>query len=178
MRGLRLVPVRVLILVVAALVLVLPVVAGAVRDAATGPRPAGAGSAVPPAGPGGLILPEKPIGHYTPGQTASGIGLADLCPHLSEAWDGARRSLTDAQKRRVKALYGIGQADPVAEWDHLIPRELGGADTLANIWPMTDRDADQRKDRLENELHRQVCAGRLDLAEAQQRARQFWVWWS
>jgi hypothetical protein len=168
----RWVPVRLLVLAVALLMLAGVVAAGAVRDA-VGPGSAGGGPALPRSGAG----IQHPISHYTPGTVAPHIGLAQLCPHLSVEWDSARRTLSPADRRRVKALYGIDAGTRVSEWDHLVPRELGGADTAANIWPMVNHAQDQRKDRLENELHRQVCAGRLDLAEAQQRSREFWIWW-
>jgi hypothetical protein len=177
----RYIPVRLIILAVAILLLVGIVAAGAVREAvedwSAGPSPADDGSAVPPAG-AGTVGVQHPIDHYTPGAVAPGVTFEDLCPHLSVLWDRARRSLSDGQRVRVKALYGIPAETKVSEWDHLIPRELAGADTQANIWPMVNHDQDQRKDRLENELHRQVCAGRLDLGEAQERALRYWLWWT
>lgn len=124
-----------------------------------------------------LVGAGRPLPSYTPGAVAEGIGLADLCPHLSNAWDDARRTLGVAQKRLTLARYGISDRAAVSEWDHLIPRELGGADTIENIWPMTDRPTDQHKDRLENRLHRQVCSGQLTLVEAQAQALRYWEHW-
>lgn len=56
------------------------------------------------------------------------------------------------------------------EVDHIIPLELGGADTEKNLRPQAGNrnlngyDASYHvKDQLENELHTRVCAGRLDL---------------
>jgi hypothetical protein len=170
------------VLAVALLLLVGIVAAGAIREAvqdwSAGPGSVGAGPTIPRSGAGvNSFGVQHPISHYTPGTVALHIGLGQLCPHLSVEWEGARRTLGDSDRQRVKALYGVGAGVRVAEWDHLVPRELGGADTIGNIWPMVNHDQDQRKDRLENELHRQVCAHRLDLPEAQQRARTFWVWW-
>jgi hypothetical protein len=128
-------------------------------------------------GPTLLAIVDKPIPAYTPGATAAEIRTPQLCPHLSPAWAAARRTLGTADRRLTMARYGIANPDRVSEWDHLIPRELAGADTIANIWPQTDRPTDQRKDRLENLLHRQVCAGQLALTEAQHRAVRYWEWW-
>lgn len=62
------------------------------------------------------------------------------------------------------------------EIDHLISRELGGADDVANLWPQSyvgEWNA-RLKDRLENRLHREVCAGRLTLEDAQGGIAQDW----
>jgi hypothetical protein len=174
---LRWIPIRLLILLSALGLLGLVVVAGAIGDALDG----GSGSAGRQGQPSpGLEPPssiERPIGHYTPGTTAPGIGLADLCPHLSDAWDDARRSLPDGTKLRYKALYGIPSETRIVQWDHLVPRSLAGADTVSNIWPRVNRAQTLRKDRLANRLHGQVCRGELSLPVAQQRARTFWEWW-
>jgi hypothetical protein len=176
---LRYFPVRLLVLVAAAILVGVVVVGGSIMGSLTdaGPGPAGARPAIPRSGAGLPTSFERPNPHYTPGAVNPQIGLADLCPHLSAAWDRARRSLSASAKIRVKAEYGIPASKRVAEWDHLIARELGGADTEANLWPQVNPTDDHRKDLLENQLHRDVCAGRLDLAEAQDRIVTYWEWW-
>jgi hypothetical protein len=64
------------------------------------------------------------------------------------------------------------------EEDHLISLEIGGHPTdPRNLWPepwsgsLNAHD----KDRLENELHRQVCAGTITLEAAQQAIASDWV---
>jgi hypothetical protein len=54
------------------------------------------------------------------------------------------------------------------ELDHLIPRSLGGADDIKNLWPerLTGPCNAHQKDRLENFAHKEFCAGRLTLDEA------------
>ena len=55
------------------------------------------------------------------------------------------------------------------EIDHLISRELGGADVIENLWPQaygTQPWNAVRKDQLENRLHKEVCAGNISLLEA------------
>ena len=52
------------------------------------------------------------------------------------------------------------------EIDHLIPRSLGGADDVKNLWPQpfgTRPWNAARKDRLEVKLSREVCSGKLSL---------------
>jgi hypothetical protein len=143
------------------------------------PKPTGreAFGEVSPTSPTLLVIVAKPIPAYTPGTINPAIGLGQLCPHLDPGWEAARRTLGAADRRRVMASYGIADPGRVSEWDHLIPRSLGGADTISNIWPMTDRTQDQRKDQLENRLHRQVCAGTIRLATAQDQARTYWEHW-
>jgi hypothetical protein len=61
--------------------------------------------------------------------------------------------------------------------DHLISRELGGADNVRNLWPQpyTGPWNARDKDRLENRLHREVCHEGLPLAEAQRMIATDWI---
>jgi hypothetical protein len=64
------------------------------------------------------------------------------------------------------------------EVDHLISRELGGADQIGNLWPQPYGTAPWnavRKDGVENRLHLEVCAGRLTLQQAQEDIRTDWT---
>lgn len=64
------------------------------------------------------------------------------------------------------------------EEDHLIPLELGGSPTSAqNLWPEPWHGPWNAhvKDRLENYLHAQVCAGRMPLEEAQREIATEWI---
>ena len=73
-------------------------------------------------------------------------------------------------KQQVFENYGYsGNSDPQCipdahgrkcEIDHLISRELGGADEVVNLWPQaygTSPWNAQLKDKLENRLHKEVC---------------------
>jgi len=51
---------------------------------------------------------------------------------------------------------------------HLVPLELGGANDVRNLWPQPRTEA-REKDRVEDELHKAVCHGRMRLVEAQQQ---------
>ncbi|MGH7173805.1 MAG: hypothetical protein ACRELG_26280 [Gemmataceae bacterium] len=64
------------------------------------------------------------------------------------------------------------------EEDHLIPLELGGSPTSPrNLWPEPWHGPWNAhvKDRLENYLHEQVCAGGMPLREAQREIAQDWI---
>src|SRR6266545_1790973 len=100
----------------------------------------------------------------TPGVVLT-TSAADVC---TPGWASKHRhGLTATQKATVLRAYGYLADQKVAEYDHLISLELGGGNTERNIWPQVDPAQDQRKDRLENTLHAQVCAGRMQLAAAQ-----------
>lgn len=112
----------------------------------------------------------------TPGRVRP-LSTVQVC---SIKWGRDRRHVTAAMKRQVCSSYGIDAKDCTGakyEIDHLIPRELGGADDVRNLWPQPWIDAHD-KDRVENYLHREVCAGRMTLAVAQKAAitwKQTWT---
>ena len=87
---------------------------------------------------------------------------------------------TGSQKANTYGAYGIAPPSrnsgksQTCELDHVVPLELGGADTLDNIWPQcgpTGAPLPQRffkeKDIVENYLENQVKRGRLSLTAAQ-----------
>jgi hypothetical protein len=83
---------------------------------------------------------------------------------------------------RVKAdvyrTYGIDPHAGHYEIDHLVSLELGGADVRENLWPQsydTEPWNATVKDRLENFLHAEICAGRLRLEEAQREIATDWI---
>ena len=68
------------------------------------------------------------------------------------------------------------------ELDHLISLELGGADTLDNIWPQCGPARTtlmqryfKRKDAVENFLAYQVCKGQMELSDAQKGIAKDWT---
>ena len=112
-----------------------------------------------------LIAPNLKL---TPGVTRP-LSKHAIC---ATVWGADRRHVSLAMKRQVFARYGIPWSRHRAyEVDHLVPRELGGQDSVLNLWPEPWPDA-HRKDREENRLHRAVCAGAisLDAARAEMRA--------
>lgn len=94
-------------------------------------------------------------------------------------WGLDRRHVTEAMKQQVAKVYGLSRASivargkgPCCEFDHLIPRELGGADDVRNIWPQPWDEAHQ-KDVIENALHRDLCAGRITLQAARDQMQRW-----
>jgi hypothetical protein len=119
----------------------------------------------------------------TPGVARADITQEQIC---ATAWGKDARLVTADMKRQVFANYGYtGNDDPRCvpsgnrhcEIDHLISRELGGADDIANLWPQAygsqPWNAD-KKDALENRLHKEMCAGNVTLQEAQDMLVKDW----
>lgn len=81
--------------------------------------------------------------------------------------------------------YGYADRNPTHyQEDHLVPLELGGAPRdPRNMWPqpnevtLPDGTAigSKEKDDLEDELHRQVCAGTMLLDDAQRAMARDWI---
>jgi hypothetical protein len=108
---------------------------------------------------------EVPNHALTPGATRP-LTRDQVC---SIKWGTDRRHVTVAMKKHVAAAYGVPWTADVGkkfEFDHLVPRELAGADVVENLSPQEWQYA-HLKDRLENELHRRVCAGEMTLDFAQ-----------
>jgi hypothetical protein len=118
-----------------------------------------------------LILP---VSSLTPGVSTE-LTEEEIC---SRKWGKDARHVTAAMKKTVFKIYGMkgntcksDRHGRRCEIDHLISRELGGADAIKNLWPQpygTSPWNATRKDKLENRLHQEVCAGRLPLKDAQE----------
>jgi hypothetical protein len=103
--------------------------------------------------------------------------------------------VTEAMKKQVFESYGVNCLDasgnPITEItptkslprcrdfeiDHLVSRELGGADDVKNLWPesYSGQWNAHQKDRLENRLHKEVCAGHMSLQAAQSGIAADWT---
>jgi hypothetical protein len=117
---------------------------------------------------------DRPSRELTPGVTRP-ISRTTVC---ATRWGLDRRHVTEAMRKQVFTNYGIPYSQHRSyELDHLVPRELGGADDVANLWPQkwTGPYNARQKDRLENALHRAVCAGELSLHDAQESIRRDWL---
>ena len=105
----------------------------------------------------------------TPGEWRTDLSREQIC---ATHWGHDARHVSAAMKRKVFAAYGYarGNHDPrcPCEIDHRVPRELGGADTLRNLWPQSYRGVmnARDKDRLEDYAHHAVCDGSMALATA------------
>ena len=122
-----------------------------------------------------LRFPYLPDPARTPGATLA-VTAADICV---SGYSKKVRNVPAAVKRQVYRSYGIARHRPGDyEVDHLISLELGGSNSVRNLWPESYRTSPWNarvKDRLENELHRRVCAGSMPLDQAQRLISGNWV---
>ena len=119
-----------------------------------------------------VSLPAQTLNHHrTPGVVA----LTDTKTICSTVWGKDVRHVSKSMKKEVCLAYGImrGCPGPKYEIDHLISRELGGADDIRNLWPQPISDARQ-KDHVEKFLHVQVCKGKISLPVAQKQIAENW----
>jgi hypothetical protein len=99
--------------------------------------------------------------------------------------------LTEEQRAITYTGYGLARPayndgkDQTCELDHLVPRELGGTDTLDNIWPlcgppgvMLSARYFREKDKVEDYLAMMVKAGKMELADAQKGIAADWTQYS
>jgi hypothetical protein len=95
---------------------------------------------------------------------------------------------SEAEKKQTYEWYRIAEpsdnfgSNQMCELDHLVPLELGGADTLDNIWPQCGPDGlslndryFKKKDTVENYLAAQVKAGNMALQDAQRGIATDWT---
>jgi hypothetical protein len=111
-----------------------------------------------------------------PTLTPGAVLTTDAAKICTAGFARSVRHTAYALKRAIYAEYHVVPQSGRYEIDHLIPIALGGADVAANLWPHL-HDTPSRagdKDRLENFLHREVCAGRLPLHLAQTEIATDW----
>jgi len=91
---------------------------------------------------------------------------------------GDYRHVPAAEKRDVEAEYGLAPRayGSSLEIDHIVSLELGGSNEIANLFPERADAAPgyHVKDKLENRLHRLVCAGTLSLRSVRRRIASDW----
>jgi len=125
------------------------------------------------AGDGGQL----PDPRCTPGGIDPAVTQADI--HSTICTSGYTSTIRppEAQTEKFKfneayPAYGIASGT-TTELDHLVPLELGGDNSAANLWPEVPPTPNP-KDSVEDALNAAVCAGRVSLASAQQAIAQNW----
>ncbi len=117
----------------------------------------------------------KPRLGLTPGETRP-ITLAQVCADARA--EVVTSGIPEETQRRVFAAYGVAvsQRDQF-EVDYLITPDLGGTESVRNLWPQpySVRWNARVKDRLEQRLHELVCSGEMDLATAQRAIAVDWI---
>lgn len=123
----------------------------------------------------GEPAPLEPNPQITPGATLP-VTKDDICvPGYSQKV----RNVPADVKRQAYANYNIANHRAGDyEVDHLISLELGGSNSIKNLWPQSYRTQPWNahvKDKLENALHDDVCSDRVDLRTAQQEIASDWI---
>ena len=102
-----------------------------------------------------------------------------LTPGRVAQTDKDRGGVTVEMEQKVFARYRLPWASRAAfKIDHLIPLELGGADTIDNLWPQSLRArpyGSDRKELLTEVLLRRIAKREMTLEEAQDQIRRDWI---
>jgi hypothetical protein len=117
----------------------------------------------------------KPKARLTPGETRP-ITMAEVCRY-SDA-EVISHNIPEEMQQRVFTAYGIKSPNSDQfEVDYLITPDLGGTNSIRNLWPQpySARWNAQVKDKLEQRLHQLVCSGKLDLGTAQHDIAVDWI---
>lgn len=108
---------------------------------------------------------------YTPG-LARPLSKKQIC---TTKWGKDVRHVTPRMKKQVCIMYDISSGCPGPAWeiDHLIPRELAGADDIRNLWPQPIAEA-RVKDHIETAMHKEFCGGTISLTDAQEQVKHWY----
>jgi len=121
-----------------------------------------------------------PDANCTPGATNPQVTQDTIKDTICKSgWTSTIRpstSVTNKLKTQGISAYGYSDTSMSSyEEDHLISLELGGAPAdPKNLWPEPGGSPNP-KDKVENDLNRAVCSGRVKLADAQQAIAGDWT---
>ena len=110
----------------------------------------------------------------TPGSFDPAITRAKLCApgYRTSSYRPPSSQTTRAKYQVVEPAYG--QRNVRGELDHLVPLELGGSNDMKNFWVEAGKIPNP-KDKVENQLHAMVCAGKISLHNAQLDIAHNWT---
>lgn len=129
--------------------------------------------------------PAYPVGalpdpRLTPGEVLPNVTAAQVS---APGYAHFVRDVPQSEKNAVYAEYGVKNRKPGEyEIDHLVSLELGGSNSVRNLFPepynlnWNGRDAGAHsKDRLEDRLASELRSGKLTLQQAQAEIRTDWI---
>lgn len=112
----------------------------------------------------------------SPGDVLSNVTAKGVC---APGYAKRTRDVTEAEKDAVYREYGL---DPhnhrPTEIDHICSLELAGSNDIKNLFPQPYDSLPYNahlKDKLEDRLHAEVCAGKITLQQAQDAIRGDWT---
>ena len=119
---------------------------------------------------------ELPDRRCSPGAYYSKLTTGVICSPGFHT--GAIRDVPQSEKFAVEREYGKAASyyGRSVEIDHIVPLELGGSNSIANLYfePGSGAANYHAKDRLENKLHDMVCGGSITLRRAQKQIATNW----
>jgi hypothetical protein len=138
------------------------------------PKPTSAG------GSAGGVTYDPSLAKYLPDPRKTPGDTLDVTPQdfCVSGYSSKVRNVPESVKSQAYQEYGITSRQPGEyEVDHLISLELGGSNSIRNLWPesYTGEWNAHLKDSLENRLHGLVCSGSLDMKTAQQAIATNWI---
>ena len=114
-----------------------------------------------------------------PAKTPGEVLTTDAEQICQPGYSKKTRNVPQEVKEQAYKNYGIYNRKPNEyEVDHLISLELGGANTIKNLWPesfITQPLNAHVKDELENKLHALICSHQLSVEQAQQAIAHDWI---
>jgi hypothetical protein len=118
----------------------------------------------------------EPDRRCSPGAFSTGLTKQVICSPSFRT--GVIRNVPQTEKFAVEREYGMPAAyyGRTMEIDHIVSLELGGSNSIANLYPEPGAGAANYhvKDRLENRLHALVCSGAIGLRAAQSGIARDW----
>jgi hypothetical protein len=145
------------------------------RAAGSSSPPPTTTTTTPPTGGACHVHGKLPDHRCTPGVSFARVTAKQVCVR---GYSSRVRNVPESVKRAVYARYGIAtHTRGQYEVDHLISLELGGSNSIRNLWPEAadPRPGFHEKDRVENYLHAHVCDGLMTLARAQHLIATNWL---
>ena len=128
-----------------------------------------------------------PDAKCTPGATNPAVTQATLAQTICKpGYSKTVRppaAITDKEKRMNAASYGYTGSLKDAEYDHLDPIEDGGdPNDPRNIWVelpdpghVPGSGINNKKDPIENKIHKAICSGKVKLTDAQNAITSDWT---
>ncbi len=125
----------------------------------------------------GCKLATKPDRRCSPGAYYSKLTKSVICSSTFRTSN--YRNVPISEKHADEQEYGLAPRPygSTLEIDHIVSLELGGSNSVANLFPEEAGPSPgyHVKDKLENKLHDLVCSGRISLRSAQQQIAANWL---
>jgi len=114
-----------------------------------------------------------------PARTPGDVLTTDKDAICTKGYTKTVRNVPESLKNQIYQNYGVTDRKPREyEIDHLISLELGGSNSVLNLWPESYETQPlnaRTKDKLENRMHKLVCDGKLDIKQAQDEIAKDWI---